>query len=109
MGGFAPVPGNDWVVAVTQPRERFEEPLRRLYLHLGISAVLVGMLFTGLCLRFARSIVQPIRALTRAADALKEGDYARAFVTVRRADEIGQLARTFNVMIEVLRQRERNR
>lgn len=109
VGGFAPVPGNDWVVAVTQPRERFEEPLRRLYLHLGISAVLVGMLFTGLCLRFARSIVQPIRALTRAADALKEGDYARAFVTVRRADEIGQLARTFNVMIEVLRQRERNR
>jgi len=28
---------------------------------------------------------------------------------VRSADEIGQLARTFNVMIDVLRQRERER
>lgn len=109
VAGYAPVPGHDWVVAVAESRDRFERPLRRLYLHLGLSAVLVGMLFTGLSLRFARSIVQPIRALTRAADALKDGDYARASVQVRRQDEIGQLARTFNVMIEVLRQRERQR
>jgi len=30
-------------------------------------------------------------------------------VTVRSNDEVGQLARTFNVMIDVLRQRERER
>jgi len=28
---------------------------------------------------------------------------------VRTSDEVGQLARTFNVMIDVLRQRERER
>jgi nitrogen fixation/metabolism regulation signal transduction histidine kinase len=53
--------------------------------------------------------VRPIQRLTSAAHALKSGDYANANIEVRTADEVGQLARTFNVMIDVLRQRERER
>ncbi|MBL8519152.1 MAG: HAMP domain-containing protein, partial [Betaproteobacteria bacterium] len=34
-------------------------------------------------------------------------DYDKATVKVTSTDEIGQLARVFNVMIDVLRQRER--
>jgi nitrogen fixation/metabolism regulation signal transduction histidine kinase len=64
--------------------------------------VLLGILF-------ARSIVRPVEALTRAADALKQGDYDAARVKVSSGDEIGRLGRTFNVMIDVLRQRERER
>jgi len=109
IAGFAPVQGHDWVVAITESRQRFEEPLHRLFLHLLASVVLVGLLFLGLALRFARSIVQPIRALTRGAEALKAGDYASASVEVRNRDEIGTLARTFNVMIDVLRHREHGR
>ncbi|MFG5409962.1 HAMP domain-containing protein [Piscinibacter sakaiensis] len=55
----------------------------------------------------ARGLTRPVLALTRAAEALKRGDYAGATLTVRRHDELGRLARTFNVMIDVLRQRER--
>ncbi len=109
IAGYAPVPGHHWVVGVSQPRATFEQPFRVLYKHLALSVVLVGLLFTGLALRFARSIVRPIQALTGAAHALKEGDFDRAEVTVRSRDEVGQLARTFNVMIDVLRQRERER
>jgi nitrogen fixation/metabolism regulation signal transduction histidine kinase len=58
---------------------------------------------------FARSIVRPVERLTAAAHALKSGDYANANIAVRTNDEVGQLARTFNVMIDVLRQRERER
>jgi signal transduction histidine kinase len=47
--------------------------------------------------------------LTAAAHSLKSGDYANANIAVRTSDEVGQLARTFNVMIDVLRQRERER
>lgn len=107
IAGYAPVRGHDWVVGITEAREQFEQPLRRLYLQLLISAALIGLLFVGLALRFSRSIVRPIQALTRSADALKQGDYAAASVDVKSGDEIGQLARTFNVMIDVLRQRER--
>ena len=53
--------------------------------------------------------MRPIEKLTAAAHALKSGDYDNANIAVRSNDEVGQLARTFNVMIDVLRQRERER
>ncbi len=109
IAGYAPVPGLDWVVVVSEPRTVFEAPLRTLYSHLLWSVVLVGLLFTGLALRFARSIVRPVRALTDAAGALKAGDYDAARVPVHGRDELGRLSGTFNVMVEVLRQRERAR
>lgn len=109
IAGYAPVPARDWVVGVAESRSAFEAPLRRLYREQWISVGLVGLLFTGLALRFARSIVRPIRGLTKAADALKAGDYDAAAVGVESRDEVGQLARTFNVMVDVLRQRERER
>jgi len=109
IAGFAPVAGLGWTVGVSEPRAVFEAPLVTLERHLWWSVALVGLLFTGLALRTARGIVRPIRALTAAADALKAGDYAAAAVDVRRRDELGLLARTFNVMVDVLRQRERER
>ena len=68
-----------------------------------------AVFFAVLALLFARSIVRPLERLTSAAHKLKSGDYAGATVEVKSGDEVGQLARTFNVMIDVLRQRERER
>jgi HAMP domain-containing protein len=107
--GFAPVPANDWVVGVTEPRASFEAPLRQLFQNVRRSVGLVGLAFLTFAVLFARSIVRPIRRLTDAADALKQGDYDRASIKVTNNDEIGRLARTFNVLIDVLRQRERER
>ncbi|RZL11741.1 MAG: HAMP domain-containing protein [Rubrivivax sp.] len=109
IAGYAPVSGHDWVVGVSESRERFEEPLNQLFTKLMWSVGLAGLLFVGLALMFARTIVRPVKALTRAADALKQGNYAKASLTVKSRDEIGQLSRTFNVLIDVLRQRERER
>jgi serine/threonine protein kinase/HAMP domain-containing protein len=109
IAGYAPVPGLDWVVAVSESRAYFSAPLQRLFWNVVLSVVLVGAVCLVLALLFARSIVQPIQALTGAAHALKSGDYGKANIAVRTGDEIGQLARTFNVMIDVLRQRERER
>jgi HAMP domain-containing protein len=75
----------------------------------------VGLLFAGLALLLARSIVEPVKKLSNAAEALKGGsadsfDAAAAAVAgVPRRDELGQLARTFGVLIEVLRRREQGR
>lgn len=106
IAGFAPVPGHDWRVVIGASREAFEAPMRRLFEQLLWSLALVGALFVGLALRYARGIVRPVRDLTTAADALKAGDFDGARVPVRGRDELGQLGRTFNVMIDVLRQRE---
>ena len=107
VAGYAPVGGVDWVVGVTESRDSFEAPLRRIFLQLLASVAAIGTFFVLLAIVFARSISRPVQALTRAADALKRGDYDAARVRVRSDDEIGALGRTFNVMIDVLRQRER--
>jgi serine/threonine protein kinase/HAMP domain-containing protein len=107
--GYAPVAGQSWVVALTESRETFEAPLQKLFSNVLYSVALVGLLFMAIAVVFARSIVRPIARLMQAATALKEGKYERATVVVTTNDEIGQLARTFNVMIDVLRQRERER
>ncbi|HEX3096252.1 MAG TPA: cache domain-containing protein [Usitatibacter sp.] len=109
IAGFAPVPGHEWVVGVSESRDRFTRPLDRLFRQVLYSVALAGAVFVLVAMLFARSIVRPIGRLTAAADALKRGDYANANVPVKTQDEIGQLARTFNVMIDVLRQRERER
>ncbi|MGZ5036956.1 MAG: protein kinase domain-containing protein [Usitatibacter sp.] len=109
IAGFAPVPGNDWVVGVSESRDYFAAPLDRLFAKVIASVLLAGVIFVALALIFARSIVRPIEKLTAAAHSLKSGDYAHANLEVRSSDEVGQLARTFNVMIDVLRQRERER
>jgi serine/threonine protein kinase/HAMP domain-containing protein len=109
IAGYAPVPGNDWVVAVSESRDYFAAPLEHLFEKVIVSVLLAGVIFVALALIFARSIVRPIEKLTAAAHSLKSGDYANANLEVRSNDEVGRLARTFNVMIDVLRQRERER
>ena len=109
IAGYSPVPGTDWVVGVAESRDYFGAPLDRLFQNVLVSVLLVGAVFLLLALWFARSIVRPIEKLTTAAHALKSGDYDGANIPVRANDEVGQLARTFNVMIDVLRQRERER
>ena len=109
IAGFAPVPGHDWVVGVSESRDFFAAPLDRLFRNVLWSVAVVGAVFLLIAIFFARSIVRPIEQLTAAAHALKSGDFARAHIAVRSGDEVGRLARTFNVMIDVLRQRERER
>jgi C4-dicarboxylate-specific signal transduction histidine kinase len=109
IAGYAPVQGHNWTVGITESREYFESPLNELFYTVLYSVVIIGAVFLLLAMLFARTIVRPIEQLTTAAHALKSGDYDKAAVTVKSNDEIGQLARTFNVMIDVLRQRERER
>ena len=109
VAGYAPVSGHNWVVGMSESRASFEAPLNNLFVHMLWSVGLVGLLFMGLALRFARSIVEPIRGLMRAVHALKSGDFDHANVEPQSRDELGRLGRAFNVMIDVLRQRERER
>jgi len=76
----------------------FNEALLLALLAAGVVAILVSLLLS-------RSVIAPIRVLTVASQHIAGGHYAER-VPVPGADELGQLAHSFNQMAEKLEQVE---
>ncbi len=68
----------------------------------GIGVVAFVTLFFGFFL--AQHFIKPLLSMTRMAQAMAAGDFSQR-LTLKRKDEIGSLARTFNVMAEKSEQR----
>lgn len=64
---------------------------------------LLGVLLGGIAV--ARQVSQPVRQLAKAAQRVKEGDFSQAIV-LRRQDELGRLAQSFNLMMQGIADRE---
>ncbi|HET6831911.1 MAG TPA: adenylate/guanylate cyclase domain-containing protein [Solirubrobacterales bacterium] len=79
---------------------------------LGVSILIVIGVATTISLELtillSRSVLGPLADLKRATDAVAEGNLDVA-VPITTADEIGELAASFNQMVEGLRERERIR
>lgn len=78
--------------------------LRRIYLTMGFVVLLGG----GLSAALASRAMRPLLGLTRLAGRVAEGKYDER-ADVRSEDEIGDLARAFNGMIEARGAHERER
>ncbi|MDR1589294.1 MAG: cell wall metabolism sensor histidine kinase WalK [Oscillospiraceae bacterium] len=63
-----------------------------------IEAVAVGFVISAaISLILSKALLQPIQGITKAAEAMAGGDFSRE-ISVESNDEIGTLARTFNMM-----------
>jgi len=63
-----------------------------------IEAVLIGFVISiAISLIISKTLLSPIQGITRAAEAMADGDFSRK-ITVESEDEIGILATTFNDM-----------
>ena len=85
-------------------------PFKELEITLLVVA-LAGLAVSALAaFRFARTVARPVLRLARDARRVEQGDYsAHADADVQRADEIGQLAQSFQKMTEGLAERDRVR
>lgn len=99
---LVPLRRTDWILVHSVPEESLLAPLQELrwkfliFLALVVGvAVLVSLVATWYALR-------PVRLFTRAAGRVKAGDLT-VEVVLRRRDEIGALAATFNEMISEIR------
>ena len=93
------------VAVLAQSVDEALAPYRQLgtiLLALGIGALILSM-FGGVL--FARGITRPIQVLAEMSRRIEEGDFTHA-VEIRSRDEIGELARRFNLMREGLAVRE---
>ena len=79
--------------------------LRELDTIIGQGMAAGALLALALAVIVARRLTRPVVALTRAAARVAGGDLTPS-VPVRSRDEVGQLTRAFNSMVEGLRQRE---
>jgi len=94
--------GLDWLSVVVVPEADFMEQIyanTRSTLGLSIAALLVAILMG---IATARWIIGPILKINQAATAISAGDLDRN-VTLNRSDELGELARSFNHMVNDLR------
>ncbi|HEX2110233.1 MAG TPA: ATP-binding protein [Gaiellaceae bacterium] len=88
-----------FVAAIFRDREKAEiETAIRAAGAVGLAILLVGSL---LAWRLARRVVEPVASLTRTARAISETDFGRR-IPVETDDEVGQLAATFNEMLDRL-------
>jgi HAMP domain-containing protein len=106
VAGYAPVPGHDWVVAVTADRSTLTAPLLKLQAGLGSGLLVVAAAVVAAAWWVSRSLSAPLRRLQRAMQDLKAGDYEDARLPDNRRDEIGQAMRAFNALSDKLRREQ---
>lgn len=70
-----------------------------------LSILIVGGLAILLSILFSSRLTRPIKELARAASAISRGDLRRR-VSVSRGDEVGELGRTFNRMVDGLERQD---
>ena len=109
LTAFAPVRNRRGaVIAVLDVDYRVDIYLERLrhLRHLILGTSLLGaVVAVGLGIVVARRITGPVSALTRGVARVAGGDLSQP-IPVRSEDEVGQLTRAFNDMLDGLRQRD---
>jgi signal transduction histidine kinase len=80
----------------------------RAELPLALVGIASGILALGIVQVLARGMTSPLREMVGAANAMARGDYSRR-VTATSRDEVGELARAFNVMSAELAEVDRQR
>ncbi len=103
VGAYAPVKTLGGAVLVLEPRAEAYLALDETHRAAGFAILIVitGALFVSALL--ARLLSAPVLAMTRAAEAVSQGDF-EARVDITTGDELQDLAQTFNAMAERLRQ-----
>lgn len=96
--GYRDYPGLGWRVLVRQPLDEANSPVVLLQKELWLAGALGAVLFSLLGWMAARWIVQPLQSLTRAAQALQDGEPSKVPVS-SQYEEVAQLARTFNSLV----------
>ena len=93
------IPGTPWMVATEIPTRLIIGPSRDYLFRMAPVAALIVVLGAVLAWWGSRRLTKPLVHVTRAAEAITAGDLEQR-VSVQRNDELGRLARSFNLMAE---------
>jgi sigma-B regulation protein RsbU (phosphoserine phosphatase) len=106
VSGFYKLDEAPWTLVMIAPGEEILSPIIRFRLYYTI----IGAIFILLVLVLIRSVlgrtVAAIKDVSRAADKVARGNYAK-LLPVKTRDEVGELTRSFNSMVSQLEERIR--
>jgi signal transduction histidine kinase len=97
LGAYAPVKLTPWLVWVDIRKSAILAPARRFLKTMALAGLLILLVGAFGAWLISRQITKPLHDMALAAKDISAGDYSRR-VAVRREDELGVLAETFNDM-----------
>lgn len=103
VAAWTPIDGMPWLAAVELPTTNVLEPVRGLMWDFTWLGALILALATFAAIVLGRRLTDPIIDLSRAAARVATGDLSAEARATGRDDEIGVLARSFNIMAESVR------
>ncbi|MEJ2716566.1 MAG: adenylate/guanylate cyclase domain-containing protein [Deltaproteobacteria bacterium] len=103
--GFLRIPSTDWYLVLFSPGNDVFASISRFHFNY-LFGGLATMIFVGLLIRgCAKSVSKHIGEISEAASKVEEGDLSVA-LAANGFDEISQLNRRFNLMVDGLRRKE---
>ncbi len=91
-----PIAGTSWLVAVEFPQQLILESANRFLQWMIIAGIILLIVGFFVAWSMSRNIIKPLNRLTVATSGIADGNYSAP--GVERKDEVGKLARAFNVM-----------
>lgn len=88
-----------WILVIEQDEYETLAPVRNLKNFSATSGVVTILLVLAIALAIARSVSMPIQQITQVADKISKGE-SRARIDISSKDEVGELATSFNRMVE---------
>jgi len=101
LGTYSLVPSLDWAVVAQKEQRDAYASIYQMQWEARFWAVLAIVVSLVLAVAAARSITKPLEVLAETSHAISRGDFSQRVVLKSRT-EIGELAKTFNMMTESL-------
>jgi PAS domain S-box-containing protein len=101
------VPGTDWILGCVFPTEEAFAPIRRIEQHLIMGTILLTLLAAFISWYLLKRQLEPLLSTVKALEGIVSGGVTSEPLLIKRDDEIGALVTTFNKVIKMLDQREK--
>lgn len=104
--GFAPVPDSTWSLAVAAPEQEIMAGVNKLKTTMMIASLVFVILGMAIAYIVAKVTIKPLKITNDITQKLAAGDFQQVIPQemLKRGDEFGDLARSFNAMITSVRQ-----
>ncbi|MGO8823499.1 MAG: adenylate/guanylate cyclase domain-containing protein [Desulfomonilaceae bacterium] len=105
VAGFYKIHSVNWYIVLISQGRIMLEPIIQFRFYYTLAGLIALTIILSLIRVVTRSVVNSISEISAAAVRIQEGDYSLKLPEARK-DEIGQLNRSFNQMVEGLKQRD---